>query len=87
MCTILLRATLHYTLESCHGEQRAELRPEPRGAGEDRAEVRRGSGAAAGGLDRGSVRRKHGEAAARQGELPEVADGWNSEWLQYRRLK
>lgn len=67
-------------LDCCYGEQRAQLWTEPRGAGEDRSEVRPRPGAAVGGLDICTVRGEPGEAATGERELPEVADGWDSEW-------
>lgn len=67
--------------DCCHGEQRAQLRTEPGGAGEDRAEVRPRPGAAPGGLDSRAVWGGPGGAAAGERQLPKMANGRHGEWL------
>lgn len=83
LCFSLLSTAycVYSILDCCHGKQRAQLWIEPRGAGEDRTEVQPRPGAAFGGLDTCTVRGTPGEATARERELPEMANGWDCEWL------
>lgn len=70
-----------FVADCCYGEQRAQLRAESGGAGEDGAEVRPTPGAAAGGLDSGAVWGRSGEAATGERQLPKVANGRHGEWV------
>ncbi|KAJ8403742.1 hypothetical protein AAFF_G00346100, partial [Aldrovandia affinis] len=64
------------TRSSRYGQQGSRLRPEPRGAEQDRQEVRPGAGGAAGGVDCGPVRVRSGPARGRKARFPSLAEGW-----------